>query len=100
MVPEMPSLGSDSSGSSSDDSSEASESSPDERDIKPLIRSAKELPESLDNLIPYVHRTSAVLHCRNVDHTRLKCGRNLTVTYSKASWTGTDRILRCAQCFR
>lgn len=84
----------------SSDSESDSESSVDETMVKELSSTRKSLPLDLDGLLPYVHKRSAVLHCRLVDHTKLKCGRLLTSTYTKSSWDQTLKILRCAQCFR
>ncbi len=51
-------------------------------------------------LPPCLVRLVQNIHCRLDDHTRLKCGRMLAVTYSKINWIDSSGILRCAQCFR
>jgi hypothetical protein len=90
----------DSSSTSSSSSSESSEASSIDNEELDLIAKPRVTDESFEGKVAYVHKTSAVLHCRLDDHTRLKCGRMLTVTYSKIKWIDTSRILRCAQCFR
>jgi hypothetical protein len=90
----------DSSSANSSSSSDVSDATSIDEEELGLISRPCVTDESFGDRVAYVHKTSAVLHCRLHDHTRLKCGRMLAVTYSKIKWTDTFRILRCAQCFR
>ena len=95
-----PDSDSDTDQASSDSDDSDSESSVDDDKLAPIIKSSEKQPLRLDDHLPYVHKSSYIVHARSPDQTKLKCGRILSITYTRKAWEEVDTYLRCAQCFR
>lgn len=86
-------------GSDSDSSSSSSESSLDEAAVAPLRKVSLKPPLAMEGFVPYVHKLSAIMHIKSFDIARLRCGRMLSLTYTKFDWEDTAGFLKCGQCF-
>ena len=61
--------------------------------VRPLLTASRE-----DHSV-YAHRLSAVLHLKGDEHTRFKCNRHVSCSYSKVAWDQAGKYLNCMQCF-
>lgn len=91
-------FGADSQSDSS--SSSDSDSSVDPSSINLGLKSSRAMPSNLDDIIPYLHKSSYIVHAKSIEQTKFKCGRSLSVTYTKCEWSAVGQYLRCGQCFR
>ena len=97
LLPPVPSSA-DSSSSSDSGGSSSEESIPDGEaeilaKVRPLLTASRE-----DHSV-YAHRLSAVLHLKGDEHTRFKCNRHVSCSYSKVAWDQAGKYLNCMQCF-
>ena len=96
--PPLVPLPADSSSSSDSGGSSSEESIPDgETQILAKVRPLLTAPREAHSI--YAHRLSAVLHLKGDEHTRFKCNRHVSCSYSKVGWDQAGKYLNCMQCF-
>ena len=97
-VPAQDDAESSSSENSSSDSS-TGDGTTDVQAYQTLARVRPKVPDVFDDKVAYYHVTSCILHFRNHNDPRLKCGRTISDNILPIAWDKSPGLIRCMRCF-